>query len=92
MENNGRMVLNMPLGTFIAILALTGGIVATHFQGISDANTYTDKKVERIQNDINEIRKEQKEMAVKMENVDSNTKLIKEIMVKRFGQPTHTEE
>lgn len=82
-----KLVLNMPLTTLITILALTAGVVTTHFKGVADSKDYTDKKTEILQKDINEIKKDQRDMAVKLENMDANTKIMKDILVKRFGSP-----
>ena len=54
-----RTELQLSLGIVITVMLMVSGIAATHFLGIaaaeSNANYYTDKRVDRLKGDLKDI-------------------------------------
>lgn len=92
-EGNGRVKIRVPvlITTIITIIIFAGGVVSSHFAGIATSKDYTDNKVEKvkdeIQQDIGEIKEDVDEVKNKVNQMQIDTAVMKQILVQRFGKP-----
>ncbi len=75
------------ISSFIAIIVLVSGIVATYFQGQSQSKDYVDTKVNEMAGRTDEKLEKIKENVNKT-NID--VAVIKQILVQKFGNPKDT--
>lgn len=76
--------INLKLTTMITIATLVGSIIGSHYKAIADGKEYTDKKVEAVEKDV---KQEQKEIKEKLEKQQIDVEVIKQILIKQYGEP-----
>lgn len=76
--------MNLKITTLISILVLVASIIGSHYKAIADGKEYTDVKVEQVEKDI---KTEQEEINDKLTEQQVDIAVIKEILIKRYGDP-----
>lgn len=70
--------------TVVSVCTIVASIVGAHYKAIADGKEYTDEKIEKVED---EISKEQKEIKQKLEEQTVDIAVIKQILIKKYGDP-----
>jgi len=76
--------MKLGLSTLIAVLVLVASVIGAHYKGIADSKDYTDKQVQKVED---EIKEEQKDIKKNVDEMKVDVAVIKQILLKKYGDP-----